>query len=100
INIITAMMTATLILAAELVGASEQIRPAVEKLPAWVDQAVELAWEQAQVLLDWFQAVQPIYLLYRGASKGAANCARLVLEEVARRPAIAMEAGEFRQGPI
>ena len=63
-------------------------------------QAVDTAWQQADELLGFFQAVSPIYLLHRGASKGAANCARLVIEEVARRPAIAMESGEFRQGPI
>ncbi|RPJ48922.1 MAG: hypothetical protein EHM21_07490 [Chloroflexi bacterium] len=46
-----------------------------------------------------FSGVRPVYLLYRGHSKGAAYCGRLVLEEVARTPAIAMGAAEFRQGP-
>ena len=100
INIITAMMTATLILAAETLGISNQIKPALTRLPTLMDVAVDTAWQQADDLLALFQDVSPIYLLHRGASKGAANCARLVIEEVARRPAIAMESGEFRQGPI
>ncbi len=100
INIITAMMTATLILAAETLNLSENIKPSLALLPELMKQAVNTAWQQADSLLALFQDVSPIYLLHRGASKGAANCARLVIEEVARRPAIAMESGEFRQGPI
>lgn len=100
INIITAMMTSTLVLAAEILGTSGEIRTALAYLPDLVAQAVTTAWEQAETLLAWFRDTNPIYLLHRGPSRGAANCARLVLEEVARRPAIAMEAGEFRQGPI
>jgi glucosamine--fructose-6-phosphate aminotransferase (isomerizing) len=37
--------------------------------------------------------------LWRGASQGAALCGRLVLEEVARTPAVPLDAAEFRQGP-
>jgi glucosamine--fructose-6-phosphate aminotransferase (isomerizing) len=100
INIITAMMTATLILVAETSRFSDEIQPALTRLPALMKTAIDAAWLQADHLLALFRDVSPIYLLHRGASKGAANCARLVLEEVARRPAIAMESGEFRQGPI
>jgi glucosamine--fructose-6-phosphate aminotransferase (isomerizing) len=100
INIITAMMTATLILAAESLGLSDAIKPSLTRLPQLMKAAVDSAWKQADELLALFRDISPIYLLHRGASKGAANCARLVLEEVARRPAIAMESGEFRQGPI
>ena len=100
INIVTAMMTATLILAAETLNRSDEIKPALASLPELMRHAVDIAWQQADDLLELFQDISPIYLLHRGASKGPANCARLVIEEVARRPAIAMEAGEFRQGPI
>jgi glucosamine--fructose-6-phosphate aminotransferase (isomerizing) len=100
INIITAMMTVTLILASEVLGHSQDLEPILKNLPSLVDRSVNKAWAQADDLLKWFRYVNPIYLLHRGASKGAANCGRLVIEEVARRPAIAMEAGEFRQGPI
>jgi glucosamine--fructose-6-phosphate aminotransferase (isomerizing) len=100
INIITAMMTATLILAAETLNLSDDIKPSLIRLPELMKGAVDTAWQQADELLALFKDVSPIYLLHRGVSKGAANCARLVIEEVARRPAIAMESGEFRQGPI
>lgn len=100
INIISAMMTATLILAAEILNLSVDIKPSLTRLPELMKVAVDTAWQQADELLGLFKDVSPIYLLHRGASKGAANCARLVIEEVARRPAIAMESGEFRQGPI
>lgn len=100
INIVTAMIVATLILAAEAQGQGEALKSDLEQLPAMMDRVVETAWQQAGTLFDMFGSVNPIYLLHRGGSKGAANCARLVIEEVSRRPAIAMESGEFRQGPI
>ncbi len=100
INIVTGMMTATLILAAEVLGLSNAIEPALKDLPELLDQTVSTAWQRADHLLALFQDVRPIYLLHRGASRGAANCGRLVLEEVSRRPAVTMEAGEFRHGPI
>ena len=59
-----------------------------------------MAWDSVEQLASFFEKVRPIYLLYRGATKGTAYCARLVLEEVARFPGIAMEAGDFRQGPM
>lgn len=100
INIITGMMTATLILTAHAVGQGEEVAKQAKGLPALVDQAVRTAWEQSQHLADLFAEINPIYLLYRGAARGPANCGRLALEEIARRPAIALEAAEFRQGPI
>jgi glucosamine--fructose-6-phosphate aminotransferase (isomerizing) len=48
---------------------------------------------------QFFEARRPIYLLYRGFSRSSAYCGRLVLEEVARMPAVPLEAAEFRQGP-
>ena len=55
---------------------------------------------RAGEILEFFRGLRPIYLLYRGADKAGAYCGRLVLEEVARHPAVALEAAEFRQGPI
>ena len=100
INIVTAMIVATLILAAEAQGQGATLRSDLDLLPDLMDQVVATAWQQADVLFEMFGKVNPIYFLHRGGSKGAANCARLVIEEVSRRPAIAMESGEFRQGPI
>ncbi len=100
INVVTAMMTTTLILAAEALGQSEMLRPALDRLADALDETVSRASQQADEIANIFEAVRPLYLLYRGASKGSAYCGRLVLEEVARRPAVPIEAGEFRQGPI
>jgi glucosamine--fructose-6-phosphate aminotransferase (isomerizing) len=65
-----------------------------------MDDAVAQAVRQADELVDLFAKTRPLYLLYRGARRAAAFCGRLVLEEVARRPAVPLEAGEFRQGPM
>lgn len=94
------MMTATLLLAAEVLGHSEKIGPLLEILPSALNKGVEEAWQRGEELADLFEPVRPIYLIYRDASEGMGHCGRLVLEEVARWPAVAMEAGEFRQGAI
>jgi glucosamine--fructose-6-phosphate aminotransferase (isomerizing) len=100
INVVTAMMATTLLLAAEILGQADALRPAFEALAVGLDEAVARATEQADALADLFEPVRPIYLLYRGASQGAAYCGRLVLEEVGRRPGVVFDVGDFRQGPI
>jgi len=99
INVVTGMMTATLALAAAATGELDILRPDFERLPDQMDAVVPQASTQAEELLSLFKGIRPIYQLYRGGSKGSANCARLALEEIARTPGIAMEAAEFRQGP-
>jgi glucosamine--fructose-6-phosphate aminotransferase (isomerizing) len=100
INIITGMTVATLALCAEVLGRFDGLRPELDRLVVAMDDAVTEAVARADDIVKLFAAVRPIYLLYRGASVCAADCGRLVLEEVARRPAVPLEAGEFRQGPI
>jgi glutamine---fructose-6-phosphate transaminase (isomerizing) len=100
INVVTAMMLTTLLLAAEVIGETAQLQPVLSELPALMSQTVDEAVARAGALVEPFVAVRPIYLLHRGASKGAAYCGRLVLEEVARTPAVPMEIAEFRQGPV
>jgi glucosamine--fructose-6-phosphate aminotransferase (isomerizing) len=99
INVVTGMMTATLVLAAAARSELDALRGEFERLPLLLADAVERAQAQASEFLGLLGTSRPIYQLYRGASRGAANCARLVLEEVARTPGVAMEAAEFRQGP-
>jgi glucosamine--fructose-6-phosphate aminotransferase (isomerizing) len=99
INIVTGMMTATLALSAAIVGELDTLRPQFELLPGALSDVVRRASQQAKDISRLFEGIRPIYLLYRGASGGSAYCGRLVLEEVARLPAIAMGAAEFRQGP-
>lgn len=99
INVVTGMMLTTLIWAASVSGDLNQVRPALEKLPEAVGATAEYALEIADQLVDSISTRSPLYLLSRGASQGAGLCGRLVLEEVARQPAVALEAAEFRQGP-
>jgi glutamine---fructose-6-phosphate transaminase (isomerizing) len=99
INVVTGMMLTTLVWAAAVKGELDQVRPDLEDLPAAVELTVEHALCLADQVADCLSACKPIYLLARGASQGAALCGRLVLEEVARQPAVALEAAEFRQGP-
>jgi glucosamine--fructose-6-phosphate aminotransferase (isomerizing) len=99
INVVTGMMTATLALASAVLGKMDARRVEFERLAREMDGVVIRATQSAQAIHRLFGDVRPVYLLYRGHSKGAAYCGRLVLEEVARTPAIAMESAEFRQGP-
>jgi glucosamine--fructose-6-phosphate aminotransferase (isomerizing) len=100
INIVTSMMTATLIYAAFALGEQDAMRRDLEALPGLMQQTITQAWEQADEMGDFFAPMRPAYILARGASAGPSYCARLVLEEVARYPAVSLGAGEFRQGPI
>jgi len=100
INIVTAMMLTTLLLVAEVAGTTEQFLPALSELPGMMSQTVESAIARADALAQPFAGIRPVYLLHRGTSKSTAYCGRLVLEEVARTPAVAMEVAEFRQGPV
>jgi glucosamine--fructose-6-phosphate aminotransferase (isomerizing) len=99
INVVTGMMTATLALAAAVTGEFERLRSEFERLAGEMRGVVARAAEQASAVHALLGGVRPVYLLYRGHSKGAAYCGRLVLEEVSRTPGIAMESAEFRQGP-
>jgi glucosamine--fructose-6-phosphate aminotransferase (isomerizing) len=100
INVVTGMTVACLALCAEVVGRLDAMRPELDALAAAMDAAVAEAVRQVNVLTDLFEATRPLYLLYRGAGRMAAFCSRLVLEEVARRPAVPLESAEFRQGPM
>jgi glucosamine--fructose-6-phosphate aminotransferase (isomerizing) len=64
-----------------------------------MDKTVRQISSIAEEMAAFLAEITPIHLLARGASQGAAMCGRLVLEEVARQPAVALEAAEFRQGP-
>ncbi len=99
INVVTGMMTATLALAAAVCGELDDLRPAFELLGNQIGDVVDRAVENSLQMQALFQGVRPLYLLYRGHSKGAALCGRLALEEIARTPSVALEAAEFRQGP-
>jgi glucosamine--fructose-6-phosphate aminotransferase (isomerizing) len=99
INVVTGMMTATLALAAAILGELEARRDSFESLPDQMDSVLAESIQRSDEIYQLFAKIRPIHLLYRGALKGAAYNARLVFEEVARTPAVPVEAAEFRQGP-
>lgn len=99
INVVTSMMTTTLMLAAAAIGELDSLRGSFESLPGQMDSVLTASLQRADEIYAMFANIRPIHLLYRGALKGAAYNARLVLEEVARTPAIPVEGAEFRQGP-
>jgi len=99
INVVTGMMITTLAFAAAVVGGFDEMQQGLEKTAAAMGNVIDRAAvlrHQAGAMLE---GIRPLYLLYRGASKGSAFCGRLVLEEVSRTPSVAMGAAEFRQGP-
>lgn len=100
INVVTAMMTTTLLLAAEVLGEADALRPAFEGLADGLHDAMTRATALADALADLFEPIRPVHLLYRGPSQGAAYCGRLVLEEVGRHPGVPFDMADFRQGPI
>jgi glutamine---fructose-6-phosphate transaminase (isomerizing) len=99
INVVTGMMAATLAVAASALGRLDALRSELEPLPGMLADTVRRAAEMQQRMLAHFAGVRPIHLLWRGASKAAAYCGRLALEEIARTPGVPVEASEFRQGP-
>lgn len=99
INVVSGMMTGTLAFAAAITGESDWMRQSLLSLVETMRHTIHDASIQADEMAGLMRSTRPIYLLYRGADKGAAYCGRLVLEEVARIPAVALDAAEFRQGP-
>jgi len=100
INIVTGMMTTALALVAEIVGQTAAARSALAHFPTLMHDTVARASAQAGALADLFDSVRPLYMLYRTASKSAAYCGQLALEEVARYATVTMDVATFRQGPV
>jgi glucosamine--fructose-6-phosphate aminotransferase (isomerizing) len=99
INVVTGMMAGALALAAAALGRADELRPDLERAAVMMPGVISSAAKMAPELLALLGAARPLHLLWRGASQGAALCGRLVLEEVARTPAVPLDAAEFRQGP-
>ena len=99
INVVTGMMTTTLAVAACSLGQFDALHQALELLPGMLDDTLRRSEEARERMLGLFAGVRPIHLLWRGASKAAAYCGRLALEEIARTPGVPVEGSEFRQGP-
>jgi glucosamine--fructose-6-phosphate aminotransferase (isomerizing) len=79
---------------------ASEIVPLKEKLVQIFKSTLSKAKASVDYIVTLFSQIRPLYILWRGASKGAALCGRLVLEEVVRYPAITLGDAEFRHGPI
>jgi glucosamine--fructose-6-phosphate aminotransferase (isomerizing) len=99
INVVTGMMAGALALAAAALGRADALRPDLGTAVAQMSEVVRRATREAPEIATHLGSARPVHLLWRGASQGTALCGRLVLEEVARTPAVPLDAAEFRQGP-
>jgi glucosamine--fructose-6-phosphate aminotransferase (isomerizing) len=99
INVVTGMMAGALALAAAALGRDDAMQADLRNAAAQMPAVVERSAADAPDITALLGTAQPIHLLWRGPAQGAALCGRLVLEEVARTPAVPLDAAEFRQGP-
>lgn len=105
----TLTFSASLVSLSALAGilAGEAPSDAVERTQAAADQAAEVAEAlltdpqgKAQQLLDWHRGRPTTVLLGRGPARAAAEMGALLLKESAGMPAEALEAAQFRHGPL
>jgi glucosamine--fructose-6-phosphate aminotransferase (isomerizing) len=100
ISALGGMMATELALAGQVTG---RIDSMLDDLQAAADAAgtvLQAVIEQRAALLELFREARPVYLLGRGPSIASTLGGELVLEEMARRPAVSMATGLFRQGPL
>jgi len=64
------------------------------------DQLVMKATALAEELFEWLDARRTVTILGRGVARGPAETSALVLKEAARFPAEALDAADFRHGPL
>ncbi len=74
----------------ELDAIRSELDSTIDALSRWVPECPE----------DFLRIGSPLYLLARGPSLASANLGALLFHEVAKTPAIAMSAGQFRHGPV
>ncbi len=100
ISAYSGMLATELILAGQVLSQPELV---LADLRGAAQASAEVLTQTADVrreMLSLFQRARPIYLLGRGPSLASALGGELVLEEMGRRPAVAMATGLFRQGPL
>lgn len=94
------MLATELALAAQITGEFPAMLSGLSAAAQASGEVLARVIEKRGELLDLFKNVRPIYLLGRGASIATTLGGELVLEEMSRRPAVAMATGLFRQGPL
>src|SRR5215813_2158213 len=64
------------------------------------EQLITKAPALAEELFEWLDGRRMVTILGRGVARGAAETSALVLKEAARFPAEALDAADFRHGPL
>lgn len=82
--------------AEELASAEEEMEATAALIERMMPECLENAASWESVSEDGSR----LYLLGRGAALAAANAGALLMHEVAKRPAVAMSAAQFRHGPV
>ena len=94
------MAATELALAGQVSGRLDAVLADLKLAAGAIQDVLDQVIEAREAILDLFKAARPIYLLGRGASIASALAGELALEEMSRRPAVAMATGLFRQGPL
>ncbi len=94
------MLATELLLAAQVAGQFDAMLADLRRAAEAMSGVLQEVLNQRAALVELFREARPITLLGRGPSIAAALAGELALEEMARRPAVAMVSGLFRQGPI
>jgi glucosamine--fructose-6-phosphate aminotransferase (isomerizing) len=94
------MLATELVLAAEVCGRLDDMLDGLHKAGDTIGDAFSQAINLRQKILELFREARPVYLLGRGPSIASGLGGQLVLEEMSRRPAVAIATGMFRQGPL
>ena len=100
ISAYSGMAATELVLAGQVLGRLDEVLADLAAAAQAGEGVLSQAVEKRAELLHMFLAARPVYLLGRGASLATALGGELVLEEMSRRPAVAMAGGLFRQGPL
>lgn len=77
-----------------------QVAGAAEDAAAWIEHRLERAESDAERLTHWLGKRSILTLLGRGSARAASEMGALTLKEAPRFPAEAMEAAQFRHGPL
>jgi glucosamine--fructose-6-phosphate aminotransferase (isomerizing) len=94
------MLASELVLAGQILGELDEVLADLKAAAAEIGNTLQQSIEKRHALRCLFAETRPVYLLGRGPSIASTHGGALVIEEMSRRPVVAMATGLFRQGPI
>jgi glucosamine--fructose-6-phosphate aminotransferase (isomerizing) len=96
----TATVLSMLALGATVAGELEQRTAELEQAPIAMREAVVRYEAESEGWREFFDGVPAVYLLGRGPSVASVLEGALMFHEASKFPAVAMQAGAFRHGPV